>query len=308
VPTDPQPTSPARLRAALDHRVLVEYGVHGGQLFVVRLDARRSRLIDLGPVAAVAAQAQSLLFALRRLTDLLLAPLGLDAQSSLVVVPASGLHRLPWAALHSGPVSLSPSASFWVRTCADPSGPNGPTVLVAGPDLPGAVREVEVVRRLHRDPVVLVPPDSTAGAVARAVAGAGLAHLACHGELRADNPTFSALRMSDGPLTVHELDSRGAAPRRIVLASCESGAQVDYAGDEVIGFVSALMARGTAGLIASTVVVSDSETVELMSGVHEWLHTGASVADALYRARGRVDREDPRAFVSWCAFNAYGAA
>jgi len=322
---------PARLRRELGGRVLVEYGVLAGELIAVVLAARRSRLVNLGAIAAVEEQARSLMFALRRLTrpwhagalaaartsaefglrrlaELLLAPLRLDEQSSLVVVPARGLHRLPWAALHGGPVSLAPSASFWVRTREVASGPEGPTVLVAGPDLPGAAREIQAVRRLYPDPVVLAPPQSTGAAVATAITGAGLAHLACHGDLRADNPTFSALRMSDGPLTLHELDSRGAAPRRIVLASCESGAQVDYAGDEVIGFVSALMARGTAGLLASTVMVSDAETVELMCGVHESLRRGASLADALHRSRSAVDRADPRAFVSWCAFNAYGAA
>ncbi|MBA2389515.1 MAG: CHAT domain-containing protein [Geodermatophilaceae bacterium] len=322
---------PAQLRAALGGRVLVEYGVLDGDLFVVVLDARRSRLVSLGAVSVVEKQAQSLMFALHRLTrprtgaplaaartsadfglgrlaELLLVPLGLDADARLVVVPGRGLHRLPWAALHDGPVSLAPSASFWSRTMTATGDPEGPTVLVAGPDLPGAAREIEAVRRLYADPVVLAPPDSTAGAVARAIAGAGLAHLACHGDLRADNPTFSALRMSDGPLTLHELDSRGAAPRRIVLASCESGAQVDYAGEEVIGFVGSLMARGTAGLLASTVVVSDTETVELMCGVHESLRAGASLADALHQSRGAIGREDPRAFVSWCAFNAYGSA
>ena len=329
--TDSQPSSPAGVRAALAGRFLVEYGVLAGQLFAVVLAARRSRLVDLGAVAAVEAQAQSLMFALRRLTrprrgaalaaartsaefglgrltSLLLAPLHLDPDSSLVVVPARGLHRLPWAALHGGPVALAPSAAFWVRTSTATSDSGGPTVLVAGPDLSGAVREIEAVRRLYPNPVVLVPPQSTGSVVAKAIVGAALAHLACHGDLRADNPTFSALRMSDGPLTLHELDSRGAAPRRIVLASCESGAQVEYVGDEVVGFISALMARGTAGLVASTVVVSDAETVDLMCALHQALRAGATLADALYGARQTVDRDDPRAFVSWCAFNAYGAA
>ena len=39
--------------------------------------------------------------------------------------------------------------------------------------------------------------------------GPSLAHLACHGRLRADNPSFSALELVDGQLTVHELDRRG---------------------------------------------------------------------------------------------------
>ena len=102
-------------------------------------------------------------------------------------------------------------------------------MLVAGPDVPGGVREIELLGELYPDAVVLRPPDSTAGAVTAALAGADLAHLACHGRVRSDNPIFSSLLLSDGPLTVHELELRGAggrAPRRIVLAACESGSEV----------------------------------------------------------------------------------
>jgi len=61
------------------------------------------------------------------------------------------------------------------------------------------------------------------------------------------------------------------APRRLILASCESGPLVSYAGDEVLGFVSALLARGTAGILASTAVVPDVQAVGLMSAVHQAL-------------------------------------
>lgn len=322
---------PAQLGSALRDSVLVEYGVSRGSLFAVVLEARRSRLVALGPVEAVETQTRSLLFALRRLTHprsgpgqsaarasadfalarltaLLLVPLELAPDVPLVVVPLRALHRLPWAALHDGAVSLAPSASFWLRTWASTPTPDAPTVLAAGPDLPGAVSEVSAVRRLYPAATVLLPPASTAAAVAGALVGAELAHLACHGNLRADNPMFSALWMSDGPLSLAELDHLGATPRRIVLASCESGAQVTYAGDEVVGFVSTLLAQGTAGLLASTVIVSDGATEQLMCRVHEELQRGHTLANALHEARLEVDRADPRAFVTWCAFNAYGAA
>ncbi len=216
-------------------------------------------------------------------------------------------------------MSLTPSATFWARSAqaaqdgraagADSSGSaQGRVVLVAGPGLPGAAAEVESLAAIHPAAVLLTPPDSTAEVVADALAGADLAHLACHGTLRADNPMFSSLLLSDGPLTVQELYARGLAPHRLILAACESGAQVSYAGDEVLGFVSALLARGTAGILASTAVVPDVEAVGLMTAVHRGLVRGATLSRALHEARESVDTEDPASYVNWCTFNAHGAA
>jgi CHAT domain-containing protein len=144
--------------------------------------------------------------------------------------------------------------------------------------------------------------------VLRRLGGAGLVHLACHGWLRADNPLFSSLVLSDGPLTVQELRTSGVAPHRLVLASCQSGADVAYAGDEVVGFISSLLARGTAGVVASVAAVPDVAAVDLMYALHEGLARGGTLAHALYDARERLDRTDPAAYVNWCTFSAYGAA
>jgi CHAT domain-containing protein len=233
-------------------------------------------------------------------------PLGVDPQAPLVVVPTGDLHRVPWSALHDGPVGVAPSASTWATSrTRDRGAPS--VVVVAGPDLPGAEHEAEVVAARHPGATVLRPAAATVAAVLDAMAGAGLVHLACHGELRADNPVFSAVRMGDGPLTLHELDLCGVAPRRIVLAACDSAAGAAYAGDEVLGFVGALLARGTAGLVASVVSVGDLETVGLMDRLHAGLAAGLPVVRALHDARARMDTADPRQFVNWCAFTAFGA-
>ena len=290
----------------------------------------------------VAAARASADLRIRTLTGLLLDPLELPADAELVIAGVRRLQGVPWSALHGGPVCLTPSATFWARSAlaaqarrrdreagsadgsgaqgsgaqgsgaqgsgAHGSGAQGSVVLVAGPGLPGAVAEVEALAAIHPAAVLLSPPGSTAEVVAGALAGADLAHLACHGTLRADNPMFSSLLLSDGPLTVQELYARGLAPHRLILAACESGAQVSYAGDEVLGFVSALLARGTAGILASTAVVPDVEAVGLMTAVHRGLVRGATLSRALHEARQSVDTEDPASYVNWCTFNAHGAA
>jgi CHAT domain-containing protein len=202
---------------------------------------------------------------------------------------------------------VTPSASLWARTDGRRGHGSGSVAVVAGPGLPGADREIEEVARCHPGAKVLHSSASTPAAVLDALLDADLVHLACHGVLRADNPTFSALEVAEGQVTVHDLDARGIAPRRIVLAACDSAADVVYRGDELVGFVSALLARGTASVVASVVAVGDVESVELMRGMHEHLAAGASMTAALHAAKGMVDPGDPRQFVNRCAFVAYGA-
>jgi hypothetical protein len=327
----PPRLSTAALRDRLGSQVLVEYDVLDGDLIAAVVEPRRTRLVRLGPTAAVRFETSSLLFALRRLAwrpqrstataatltaarvglarlaGLLIGSLRLADHDGLVVVPVGELQRVPWSALHDAPVSIAPAAAMWERSARRPAAGSAP-VLVAGPDVPGGVREIELLGELYPEAVVLRPPASTATAVTAALAGADLAHLACHGRIRSDNPIFSSLLLSDGPLTVHELELRGAAPHRIVLAACESGSEVAYEGNETLGFVSSLLARGSAGLVASAIVVPDWDVVPLMAALHRAVRSGATLAAALYGARSTLDREDPRSFVSWCAFNAFGAA
>jgi tetratricopeptide (TPR) repeat protein len=334
--TPAAPVTVGALRERLTGQVMVAYGRRGEDLVAVVIEPRHSRIAALGPLGPVREQLRALLFALRRmaqprpaaelasarasadlrirrLTELLLRPLAVAADAELVIVPLRGLQGVPWSALHSGPVCLAPSATFWARSAqraqARRQARRGDgVVLVAGPDLPGAVAEVDSLTGIHPAATSITPPASTADTVAGALAGADLAHLACHGTLRADNPMFSSLLLSDGPLTVQEAYARGLAPHRLVLASCESGSQVSYAGDEVLGFVSALLARGTAGILASTAVVPDVEAVDLMTAVHRGLARGATLARALHEARAATNLEDPGHYVNWCTFSAHGAA
>ncbi|MGY1679264.1 CHAT domain-containing protein [Geodermatophilus sp. SYSU D01176] len=322
--------TPGGLRSRLDGRALASFATVGGELVAVVLHGGRSRLVRLGPVQPVRFECDNLLFALRRLgrpgraaataaarssadhalrrlTSLLLHPLELPADVPLVVVPDRSTHRVPWPALHDAPVCTTPSAALWARTRAAGPPSAGRVVLVAGPRLPGAAAEVQAVRRSYEQPVVLTADAATVGATTEALAGARLAHLACHGRLRSDNPSFSALELADGQLTVHELDRRGIAPQRVVLAACDSAADVTVAGDELLGFVSALLARGTTGVVASTVALPDAESVDLMAQLHRGLAAGRTMADALHAARARLDTADPRQFVHWCAVGAYGA-
>lgn len=321
-----------RLLERLDGRVLASFGRHGDTVYCVTVAGRRRALVPLGSWGAARFEIDALLFALRRLTrpgrpaalaaaraaaehalrrlrEQLVAPLGLAPAAPLVVVPARDSHRLPWTALHDGPVSVAPSLALWARTteAPDPRDLRRRVVVVAGPDLAGADIEADVVAARHPGATVLRPPASTPARVLDAMRGADLVHLACHGVLRADNPMFSALELHEGRITVQDIDTAGATPARLVLAACDSGADVGVAGEEILGFTSALLARGTRGLVASVVAVEDVAAVTLMDALHEGLAAGLPVAEALHAARAAGDPADHRSFVNRCGFGAYGA-
>jgi CHAT domain-containing protein len=137
--------------------------------------------------------------------------------------------------------------------------------------------------------------------------GARLAHLACHGTFRIDNPSFSSLEFSDGPLTVLEIESLRRTPDTVVIASCDSGASQALPGDELRGFLTALFMMGTRSVVASAVPVPDGEVGPLMLGLHKGLSEGLGTGEALARARSRVDISSPEGLVLTTAFAHFGA-
>jgi CHAT domain-containing protein len=151
--------------------------------------------------------------------------------------------------------------------------------------------------------VVLTGGDATAEAVLEAMDGAALVHVAAHGTFRADSPLFSALELDDGPLTVYDLERLERAPHRVVLSSCSSALGGPSGADELLGLVSALVALGSSGLVASVVPVSDPATVPLMLGLHGRLRVGDDLAEALAQAResagdGQLARTAAQSFIA----------
>src|SRR4029078_9826877 len=84
--------------------------------------------------------------------------------------------------------------------------------VVVGPGLKGAEAEAVALADRYADAEILTAGMATAEKVLGSLEGRWLAHIAAHGTFRPDNPLFSSLLMSDGPLTVHELQWISAAP------------------------------------------------------------------------------------------------
>lgn len=220
----------------------------------------------------------------------LIAPLALPTSGRVVIVPTSVLQGLPWSVLPSlreRPVTVAPSASVWLRGRANVG--TGPdvrrTALVAGPDLVHASREVSEIAALCSEPLVLRDPDATATAVLDAMEGASTVHLAVHGTFRSDNPFFSSLQASDGPLTIYDLELLARAPTTVVLPACDAGVAAVRGGDELIGTAAALLSVGVDSIIAPLTIVPDGSVAEMMVDLHRSLLDGVRPSAALASAR-----------------------
>ena len=314
------------LIAPLGDAALVEYLELDGVLRAVTVAGGKVRLHELGQLAGVAESLGYVPFALRRLGNprtgsasraaaaallqraaaaldaMLMAPLrGALQDRPLVVVPTGGLQSLPWSILPScagRPVTVSPSATLWHQATTRPGPPlAAPVVVVAGPGLPGATVEAETIGALYPGSVQLLGAAATAPALSAAADGAALLHLAAHGSLRSDNPSFSSLLLADGPFTVYDLERLRRPPHHVVLAACDTGRAHTVAGDEILGFGAALLSGGTATLVAPVVPVPDGETVPLMRSYHLGLLAGHSPAAALALAQAASAVDD----VGWAA-------
>ncbi|WP_245681558.1 CHAT domain-containing protein [Actinomadura kijaniata] len=305
----PRSGPPARagtpeLTGALGERVLIELVRVGADLHAVTIRDGRPRRHRLGAFDEIAHAARLTRAATRRaarrddpqaeaglslacagLDERVLAPLHADlTDRELVLVPNGPLHTVPWAALPSltgHPFTVAPSATAWFHAVRRRKEP-GHVLLASGPDLAHAEREVDGLRHRYPNARVLQGRNANAETVRDALNGASLAHVAAHGEFRDGNALFSHLRLSDGPLFVHDLEEIERLPHTVVLSACDIGRS--EAGDAAIGMVGALLARGTATVIASVTPIRDEEAPALMTTFHRALAQGLSPAQALASA------------------------
>ncbi|WP_416518747.1 CHAT domain-containing protein [Streptomyces achromogenes] len=247
----------------------------------------------------------------RRLQEVLLAGAVPHLGSGpVVIVPPGALHQVPWAllpALRERVLSVSPSAGSWLRARETEPPPRGRPVLVRGPGLATGGAEVPELAGRYGTATVLEEDEARVPRVLAELDGAGLAHLAAHGTFRADSPLFSALRMADGPLIVHDFERLARSPYRIILSSCETARLASVGADELLGVVTALLPLGTAGVVASSAPVNDAAVVPLMLALHKGLDAGLSLAEALRDARAALPGDALHQATGW-AFAAFGAA
>ncbi|GAA1500737.1 hypothetical protein GCM10009827_007370 [Dactylosporangium maewongense] len=167
------------------------------------------------------------------------------------------------------------------------------TVLLAGPGNDRAEAEIHAIAALDRAATALTGAAATPAAALSAMDGAGIAHIAAHGHHEPDNPLFSALDLAGGPLMGYDLQRLTKPPTMVVLSACDLGQSEVRPGDETLGMAAALLATGTATVIASTSRVGDDTAMATMTAFHRHIHAGADAATALAAAT----RDHPGPFV-----------
>jgi tetratricopeptide (TPR) repeat protein/uncharacterized small protein (DUF1192 family) len=317
----PRPvSSPAEVVERLEDRALISFSGPLDDLAAVVVAGGRTRLFRLGPkenvletarqlhadldalapdelvAPLVAAVSQSAQRRLDRLNTLLFGPDGIPlsmiGDRELVVVPFGGLYPVPWEslpALRGRAVSVAPSATAWVS--ADEVEPgDGPVVLVRGPDLPSSATELDQLREVYPDAIVLQGPAATTGAVLSAMDGAKLVHIAAHGTHEAANAMFSRLELHDGGLLAHEVARLRRPPAHIVLAACELALSHIRPGDEPLGFAGAMLASGSRTVVAAVNRVGHRSAALTMTDYHRRLASrpAADLADTMTAYHRRV--------------------
>jgi CHAT domain-containing protein/tetratricopeptide (TPR) repeat protein len=235
----------------------------------------------------------------------------------VVVVPHGALHSLPFAAL-TGPDGASlaerhtfsylPSAT--ARRYLSPTNPEArgreraPRVLAVGVgdrSIPQVEHEIDRVRAAFRRGRVLRGEQATKSRFREAAGEADVIHVATHGIFREDDPHFSALRFSDGWMSLYEFYGLELRASLVCVSACQSGRSWTGGGDELIGLTRGFLHAGTPTVVVSLWPVQDDSTAELMERFYGHLQGAIPAEDALRRAMLEVREERPNPY-HWAPF------
>jgi len=131
-------------------------------------------------------------------------------------------------------------------------------------------------------------------------------HYIGHAHWRPDNPFYSSLTLSDGPLFAADFRLKRNRVEFVVLAACRTGRASVLPGDEADGLVRSLLEMGAKNVLASHWAVSDRSTTHWMSLFYDSLQSGSPVAKAVTAAAVEVREKFPSAY-DWSAFSIAGA-
>ncbi|UQX88032.1 CHAT domain-containing tetratricopeptide repeat protein [Jatrophihabitans telluris] len=221
----------------------------------------------------------------------------------LVIVPTGPLGTVAWGLLPSlrgRPVTVAPSATAWYSAQIADSQPLVGVAVLAGPDLAHAGAEAALIGRQW--PGASLFEGGTAGRqqLLSAMRDCSVVHVAAHGQHQAENPLFSSLRLSDGPVFAYEFDGAARAPEHVVLSACELGQATIRPGDEALGLTSVLLHLGSHAVVSGVARVHDEISAQVMGRYHRDLAGGASSARALADAI-EAARDLPAPFVNFGA-------
>lgn len=318
---------------------LLEYFFARGRALLLIITTDDIQMFPLGDVAKLRAQCRLLRFALRARRqardtmregrDALLSYLrALHAEllpdvlqdlgaEHLIFAPHGFLHEVPFHALFDGSrflierfaVSSVPSASvlYFCRTRV--RSPATGLVVFACPDdaAPCIAEEGRAVASCFAQSGLFTGTEATVAQLQEAICAARLVHIAAHGAFDSADPLLSRLSLTDGSITVRDLQNMELAAELVVLSGCDSGRNGTRGSDEVIGLAQGLLQAGARSALVSLWAIEDEVTVEFMTEFYRRLSLGVSTANAVREAMldHRRHHEDP---MQWAPFVLVGDA
>ncbi len=134
----------------------------------------------------------------------------------------------------------------------------------------------------------------------------GVWHYLGHAQYRSDNPIYSSLQLSDGPLFAADFRLRQNRVGLVTLAACRTGQQSYMPGEESTGLVRSLLEMGARNVIASHWAVDDASTALWMRTFYTSYLKNLTVHQSTREAALAVRERFPSAF-HWAAFSVFGA-
>jgi CHAT domain-containing protein len=251
---------------------------------------------------------------LQRLYDVLIRPVRdrLGARDAPLVILADGeIAGVPFAALHDSvrgvylvadhPIRFAATLADARRTLSARQRASGPALLVADPAfdrglnptldrLPGAEAEVDSLRAIYPQAVVLRHDAATPDALTSQAGQARVIHYAGHAVFDDARPERSMLVLAGangtGQLTAEAVQQlRLPDVRLVVLSACGTLRSREGRSGGFAGFSGALLAAGAGGVVGSLWPVDDGRTQHLMLVFHREYAKSNDAAGALRKAQ-----------------------
>ncbi len=231
---------------------------------------------------------------------------------AVVIIPHGRLHYVPFHALFDGQtylvdhhtLSYAPSATVLHRVLTTPPVATDMPPTIAGirdAGIPFAETEVRAIAQLFPEANLFFGERATTDRLMAPTRPPAFLHLSTHAMFRADNPLFSALKLTDGWLSVNDIYTMPASPRLVTLSACETGRTQVADGDELVGLCRGFFSAGAQSLVVSQWVVDDNSTAQLMTHFYTALLAGASINQALRSAQIALKATQPHPYY-WAPF------
>lgn len=244
-----------------------------------------------------------------KLYKYLIAPIKDQLKKNIVIIPYKNLHFLPFETLfdengkfliETHNISYCPSANYYLYSQSFSQKRNENILVFADPrtsdknyqNLNHSEDEARDIKTIFNNCKLFAGPMATEDNVKNYSKDFEILHFACHADFNDKYLDKSAVLLTpsskeDGKLTIKEISSlKLDNTNLVVLSACNTARGEEKSGDEVVGFVRAILYAGCPSTIASLWEVNDQSTAFLMADFYRNLkEKGMDKATALWHAK-----------------------